>query len=349
MFYIYHGEDDFSRREALNRLKAGLGPAETLMTTTTLLDGAELTLEHLAAVCNTIPFLAEHRLVVVEGLLSRWGMRERRGRTRAPSQRQSSSDLGDWAAAPETLRAMPSTTVLVLIDGPLNRENPLLKLLAPLGEVVEFIPLRGAKLQQWIQSKVTGSGGAISPSAARLLAQYAGGSLWALASEIEKLCIYAEGRPITDEDIDNLVAGARESNIFALVDAVVEGKASRACQELTQLVNAGASAAYILVMLARQFRLLILSKELEGKGVPMRDIGKRLGISSEYALGKVIDQAAPYHPEELRRAYEMILSTDLAIKTGELSERLALEVLGVELAEERSRRRRQEGTPAINV
>ncbi len=311
-----------------------------MVTNTTYLEGAALTLEHLAAVCNTVPFLAEHRLVVAEGLLSRWGGRQRRGRRRGAGPQQPSKDLGEWAAAPETIKAMPPTNVLALIDGPLDRGNPLLALLTPLGQVQEFILPRGAKLQQWVQSKVAESGGTISPSAVRLLSDFAGASLWTLSAEIEKLCVYAGDRSITDEDVRNLVAEARESNIFALVDAVVEGKASRASRELNQLTYGGASAQYLLAMLARQFRMLVLSKELEREAVPLRDMGRRLGMTSEYALGKVVDQAALYRPEELRKAYEMILSADLAIKTGELSERLALELLVVELAQEKAHRQR---------
>ncbi|MFQ5873981.1 MAG: DNA polymerase III subunit delta, partial [Dehalococcoidia bacterium] len=201
MLYIFHGEDDFSRAEALKELEASFGPQELLATNTTLLEGAELTLEQLAAVCNTVPFLAEHRLVIVGGLLSRWGGKERRARRRPGSEKQASANLGEWAGAAETIKAMPDTTVLVLTDGALDRGNSLLKLLAPLGQVKEFVPLRGLRLHSWIQARVARSGGAISPAAVRLLANVAGGSLWALAGEIEKLCLYAQGQPVDDEDV----------------------------------------------------------------------------------------------------------------------------------------------------
>ena len=338
--YIFHGQDDFSLREALNELKARLGPAELLATNTTLLEGHDLTLDHLAAVCNTVPFLAEYRLVVVNDLLSRWGRQEGRGRRRGPGPQERSPNLGEWSNAPGTFQAMPATTALVITNGRLNRDNPFLKLLAPVAQVTEFIPLKGQRLRSWAQTRVAQSSGTISATAMRLLADFAGTSLWTLASEIDKLCLYAEGRSITDEDVRRLVPDLRESSIFALVDAVVEGKKSRAYRELNQLVESGASASYILAMLARQFRMLALSKSLEQKGVPMQDMGRRLGIASEYALGKVLDQVALYEMEEITRAYEMILSADLAFKTGELPERLALELLVMELAGNRSRRGR---------
>ncbi|MFQ5934248.1 MAG: DNA polymerase III subunit delta, partial [Dehalococcoidia bacterium] len=320
MLYIYYGEDDFSRREALTELEAGLGPPDLLTSNTTLLDGTELTLKHLSAVCNTVPFLAPKRLVIVEGLLSRWGTRERRGRRRQSGEGQASRDLGDWAGASEVVKSMPETTLLVLTDRAVNRQNPLLKLLAPLGQVKEFVPPRGARLHNWIQARVKERGGEISASATKLLADASGGSLWALSAEIEKLCLYTAGSAIDDEDVTRLVAGSRESNIFALVDAVIEGRPARACQELHRLFQAGASASYVISMLGRQFRMIVLATDLSKKGLSVSDIGGRVGLTSEYALGKVLDQAALYDAEDLTVAYEMVLDADLAFKTGELSE-----------------------------
>jgi hypothetical protein len=43
-----------------------------LATNTDVLDGRAVTPDQLAAICDTVPFLASHRLVVVEGLLARF-------------------------------------------------------------------------------------------------------------------------------------------------------------------------------------------------------------------------------------------------------------------------------------
>lgn len=336
MLYIFHGEDDFSRREALIKLKASLGPPEILSTNTTVLEGAELTLEELMAICNTVPFLAEHRLVIAQGLLGRYERRESRGRRRAAGRQQKTEDLGEWSDTPEAIRNLPSTTALVLTDGPLGRDNPLLRLLVPLGQVKEFPSPRGQRLQRWIQERVIHSGGTISPGAIRLLAEYAGRSLWALAEEIDKLSLYANGRTIEEEDVRKLVASARDPNIFALVDAVIEGDPSKASRELHQLLRDGATSSYILAMLARQLRLLAISRDLMQRGVPGRELGSRLGVTSEYALSKILDQSGLYDLAKVTDAYERILNTDLAFKTGEVPETLALELLVVELAGPRS-------------
>ena len=330
VLYIYHGEDDFSRREALDLLKAGLGPAEFLSANTTVLDGSEATKDHLTTLVNTVPFLSEHRLIIVEGLLGRWN--SNRGRRRAGGRRKPSRDLGEWDSLPEALSTMSPPTVLVFTDGPLDTNNSLFGLLAPLGKVTEFPPLKGYKLQKWIQGRVAGARSAISPEALRLLARVSGGSLWNLAHDIEKLSLYAAGREIDEKDIEKLVTGARDSNIFALVDAIIEGKSERACRELGLLLDAGDTAYRILSMIVRQFRLIALSIDLSKKRVPEREMGPRLGVFNEYALGKVLDQSRLYDLPELARAYEKVLASDLTLKTSDTPERLVLELLVLDLA-----------------
>ena len=332
MLYIYHGEDDYSRREALDLLKAGLGPAEFLSANTTVLDGSEATPDQLITLVNTVPFLSEHRLIIVEGLLNRWNNKQARGRRRAGGRRKPARDLGEWSSLPEALSAMSPTTVLVFTDGPLDPNNSLFGRLAPLGKVAEFPPLKGYKLQKWIQGRVAGARSAISPEALRLLARVSGGSLWNLAHDIEKLSLYAAGREIDEKDIEKLVAGARDSNIFALVDAIIEGKSERACRELGLLLDAGETAYRILSMIVRQFRLIALSIDLSKKRVPEREMGPRLGVFNDYALGKVLDQSRLYDLPELARAYEKVLASDLTLKTSDTPERLVLELLVLDLA-----------------
>jgi DNA polymerase III delta subunit len=49
-------------------------------------------------------------------------------------------------------------------------------------------------------------------------------------------------------------------------------------------------------------------------------------------LDKTLSQAKLYDFEGVKRAYDKLLETDLAIKTGKYSDKLALELLVTELA-----------------
>ncbi|MFC2068855.1 hypothetical protein ACFLTP_07630, partial [Chloroflexota bacterium] len=57
----------------------------------------------------------------------------------------------------------------------------------------------------------------------------------------------------------------------------------------------------------------------------------RLGLTSEFALNKIVEQANKYSITQLKIVYNKLLETDLSIKTGRYSGELALNILIAEL------------------
>ena len=279
MLYILQGEDDFSLTRALDEIKKGLGDPSLLSTNTTLLDGKQLTPGELRAVAETVPFLAENRLVIVEGLMGRFESRNktpRRKKSSAANGRQ--NDAKSFAAAMDNL---PPSTILVLTDGRIKSANPLLKILAG-AKVMSFPLLRGDVLRQWIQQEASAQGADMSPPAVDLLARLVGGNLWIMHNEINKLALFASGRRVEVDDIRAVVSSAQEANVFVMVDAIMEYKAGVAEKLLEQLLQQGASPAYLLVMLSRQVRLVVRAKELRRQRKPDAEIQSRLGLKSEF-------------------------------------------------------------------
>ena len=328
MLYIFHGEDDFSITKSLAEIKRGLGDQALLATNTTAFDGQKLTLNQLRAVCETVPFLAEKRLVIIEGLLGRF---ESRGKSRRQKKIASPTEpKAEYKAFADYLCNIPDSTVLVLMDGGIKSSNPLLKELSARAEVRSFPILREDRLYQWIQREVAEQGAAISPEAVDLLAKLVGGNLWIMTNEISKLALFASGRRIEVEDIKAIVSSAQEANVFAMVDAILDFKVGVAEQSLEQLLQRGASPAYLLVMLSRQFRLIVQARELRRQRKPEAEIQSRLGLTP-FALRKTLEQAQRYPLERLKQVYHKLLETDLYIKTGKFEGGLALNLLIAEL------------------
>jgi DNA polymerase-3 subunit delta len=328
MLHILCGQDDFSLSRVLEKIKADLGDRETVATNTTRLEGQHLTLSELRNKCDAAPFLSSHRLVIVEGLLGRSEVKQSKPRT---GKGTSGNDLREWEDLDSYIKRMPEPTVLVLVDGEVKGNNPLLKKLAPLAEVKAFPLLKGRDLKTWIQGRVEAEGGDITPQAVNLLAELIGGDLWAMDGEIQKLLLYSGERPISEDAVRQLVSYIQEANIFALVDAVAEGHTELAQRVLHRLYDEGVSPTHILVMITRQFRLIAQARELK-KGLSRLQIQDRLGLKQSYVVDKTLGQAKLYDFEGVKRAYDKLLETDLAIKTGKYSDKLALELLVTELA-----------------
>jgi DNA polymerase-3 subunit delta len=328
MLYILWGEDDFSLTRSLEEIKQGLGDRSLLAANTTVLDGQQVTLDQLRAVVGTVPFLAEKRLVIIEGLLGRF---EAGGRPRRRKKAPLAEGEAEYKSFADCLANIPEGTVLVLVDGKVRGGNPLLKQLSPQAKVISFPLLRNERLRQWIKQGVAEQGATISPEAVDLLAKLVGGNLWVMSSEINKLVLFASGRRIEVEDIKAVVSSAQETSVFAMVDAILDSKVGVAEQLLEELLGRGASTAYLLAMLSRQARLVVQAGALRRQRRPDVEIQDRLGLTSEFALRKTLDQAQRYPLGRLRKVYDKLLETDLAIKTGKYEGGLALNLLIAEL------------------
>ncbi|MCX5998553.1 MAG: DNA polymerase III subunit delta, partial [Chloroflexi bacterium] len=211
------------------------------------------------------------------------------------------------------------------------RGNPLFKRIAPVTEVHEFPPIRRGDLDRWLHERVTERGAKISPRAVGLLCQMAGEDLWVLSNEIEKLCLYALGRRIEEEDVRQVTANAREANIFAMVDAIVEKRATAATVLLHQLLTEGAAPAYLLFMITRQLRLMVQARGLDSAHSSLVEMRRTLGLSAKFPMDRLLKQTARYQMSRLIEVYRQLLDTDVAIKTGRWREDLALDLLVAEL------------------
>ena len=121
MLYILHGQDDFSLSQALEKIKADLGDREMVATSTTNLEGQHLALSELRNKCGAAPFLSSHRLVIVDGLLGRFEVKQSKPRS---GKGKSGNGLGEWEGLDSYIKQMPETTVLVLVDEEVNGHNP---------------------------------------------------------------------------------------------------------------------------------------------------------------------------------------------------------------------------------
>lgn len=349
MLYILHGDDDLGPEEVLASLRGKLGPREMVDLNTTRLDGSQVSLDEIRRICNTIPFLAPRRLVIVEGLLTTLAPRRRGGRkpkTATPEeggeevqQREGQAALASLQDLAAYLRVLPETTVLVFLEpGTLPPEHPILALARELAQedppravVREFRAPREDQLGAWIARRVGKRGGRIAPDAAEALAAFVGRDLRRLDQEIVKLATYVRSeRSITLEDVEALVPDTREANLFAFTDAVARRDVRQGMSILRRLLEEGSPPLVLLSMLARQVRILLQVKELPGQGYAAPRMARELGLHP-YVVEKALLQTTSLSFPVLERMHRLLLEADLAIKSGAQDPESALDLLVVEV------------------
>jgi len=309
MFYIFHGDDSHSQREALAEIQAKLGDPAMLSLNTTQFE-ASVSLTQLRQACDSMPFLAEKRLVIVHNLLS--------------------SKVDFMAELVAYLPQLPETTRLFFMEtDKLPATHPLVKLAesSDNGFVKLFKRLEGAELERWARQRITSKGGRITPRALNALVVNVGNDLQLLDNEIEKLVLYrmSDGGAIEVEDVVLLCPHVAEANIFALVDALGQMNGRLAAQLLQQKINDGMEPFQLFAMFVRQFRLLIQVKELANAGHKPPDIAKTLRLHG-FVAGKLHQQCRRFSMSQLEQIYDHLLAIDLGVKTGRTEMVTALEL-----------------------
>jgi DNA polymerase III subunit delta len=311
VFYIFHGDDPHSQQETLAELKARLGDPAMLDLNTSQFEGGAIDLSQLRHACNSMPFLAEKRLVIVRDFFAA-----------SPAK-----EVVDELLA--SLPQLPETTRLVFLESrPLSEKHPAVKLAhaEENGYVKAFNRPEGHDLERWIRQRVEAGNGRISPRATHSLAVNIGSELHILANEIEKLLLYKGGQTIEADDVDLLSPYAAQASIFELVDALGNRNDRVAALLLQKKINEGTDPFYLFSMFVRQFRLLIQVKELSEEGVRPPEIAKKLKIHS-FVAGKVAQQSHAFSLSQLEQIYGHLLDIDVAVKTGRTDMATAIDLL----------------------
>jgi DNA polymerase-3 subunit delta len=370
--HIIHGSDPHLRREAFDRLRASLDRDGSITTNTATFDARKTSLPEVIAASNTLPFLGDSRLVVLEGALEQAArVRKGKGKQDAPvplaqplstdsEEEAGASAEGDqplleeepdpsqWAKLAEYVPAMPPSTTLVLIDGEVPATG-LLKTLGPLGTVEKCSPPADKDLPAWITTRARSIGLKIDGPAVKLLASLIGseeqttrtkklGHTAMIASELDKLLAYAAGEVVREADVRELVSRASEHKGWELSDATFKGEGARAARLLHELIEDGAPPQVLLATLAGRYRRTAIAKGMLESGEPGSAIMSRLNIKDN-ALRYVIDEAERISWGALRAAYARLIEAELDVKRGLMDhDTLPLELAVQELASGRSAR-----------
>ncbi len=347
MITLIHGPAELLRTEALAELAASVAPDPELADLNTArFDGRIVTLAEMQNACDTLPFLAERRLVVVEGLLARLAG-QGRGKAKPTDIPEAEPEEG-LNVTPEAIKGqakaflafldhVPESTALVLLEEATASGQGLRRLqeLVRDGRARIFLAEKPRKndLPDWIRARARRRRVSLEPAAVADLADFVGDDLRQLDQELIKLADYAPGRTITRADVRKLVAATRAASVFELVDALGLGEGPAAARLMQHALDIdGEQPLRLLGMIARQYRLLIQVKALQAQGARPPEIARNLNLG-EWAVPRFQTQANRHSFPRLERAMERILAADEAIKTGKLGDREAMDMLLAELLE----------------
>ena len=317
-------------------------------------DLADINLSDLLNKAQTQSLMAPFQVFFVRGLKSLYTRGSKKAEFaaldtygRSPNPQALLIFLADYIHIPADLRRMD------LQDR--ERYDRIRETLGDWCGLVELARVDEADAAKWVLATATARNTGIDEDAARELVDALGADMMSIASELEKLMLYADGKVrlahpldaslsieprITLGDVETMVLAAKQRSLYELTDAISARDRTRAILLLHGLLNAsdaGDDAAIgHLYMLARTFRqmLIILERNVRDSRALWQALWQGFRMPP-FAAEDLIRQARRYRTRrELTRALRLIARADLELRSSPTSKRLVLERLVLTLATE---------------
>ncbi len=251
------------------------------------------TAQRIIALAQTLPMMAKMRMVYVRDL--------------AGMPADEAEPMLAYLAKPN-----PST-VIVAVTSKLDKRLKLYSNLAKKKLLHVLEAPRAHALGSWVKAEAKDRKVQIEPAAITRLIDAVGGDLSRLALSIEQLGLFAGDRPVTSDDVDELIADTRERSVFELTDAIGSGDRGRALAAVSSLCDQRESAVGVVVMLARHVRQMALVHSLKAAGAARNEWASKLGVPP-FIVDKIAGQARAYSPASLAAATQRLAMADRALK-----------------------------------
>lgn len=303
--YLLFGEEDYLKLQYRDNLVKALNPEEDTMNFTRY-SGKGIDVEEMISLCDTMPFFADCRVVLVED---------------SGFFKNKCDELAEY------MKALPDYLRLIFVESEVDKRSRMYKAVKACGRAAEFARQDEKTLMRWAAGILGREGFRITQRDMELFLTKTGTDMSGICTELEKLMAYAQGKNvITARDIEEICTTRTVNRIFDMVRAVADRNQKRALDLYNDLLTLREPPMRILFLLARQFNQLLLVKRLAAQGVSQAEMASRLGIPA-FAVKNVAACARAYTSEELERAVEDFVESEEAVKTGRLEDALSVELL----------------------
>ncbi|MEO5363651.1 MAG: DNA polymerase III subunit delta [Magnetococcus sp. DMHC-8] len=227
--------------------------------------GGDLTAERLLGSCQSYPFLAPRRLVIIK------------------NADQLSTALGNTVL--QYLKRPSSTTLLLVLAGNLETQHLLRKGFeaSQTAWAIPFYALEGRELRQWLAVQLQQEGFQAEEDALHYLCEHLAGDTRNSRQELDKLILFmgnpgTTGRRIRLEDVLAMVGETTTCSGFGLAAAITAGQLQAALTILDKLLESGEEPIALLGIISQRLRRLGLGSEGLAQGKDPKSLAAQLQI-----------------------------------------------------------------------
>ena len=312
--YLLYGEENYLKKQYKERFVKALLPEGDTMNYAHY-EGKGIDVREVIDLAETMPFFAERRVFVFENT--------------GFFKSAAGAELADY------LKELPETAYFLFVEEEVDKRGKMYKAVKSKGRAVELPFQDENTLKRWVAGQIGRENKRITETDLVYFLNKVGIDMGNITKELEKLFCYALERDvITREDIDAVCVTQISNHIFDMVNAVAEKQQKKALDMYYELLALKEPPMRILFLLTRQYRGLYQVKQLAQKGYGRKEIAEKAGLHP-FAVGKFMEQAKRFQVKELRAILEDSVDIEQRVKTGLLTDTMAVEVFLVKYSQGR--------------
>ena len=301
--YVLTGDEAYLRDQFKNNLKNALMPENPSMNFT-VYSGKKIDPKSLIQMVDTLPFLADHRLILIE-------------------------ESGFFKSADdqmiELLGTVPDETYLIFDEDAVDKRGRMYNAAVRAGYVAEFTTPDDGMLRRWLVRNATRAGHTMKDATAHGMLQWCGHDMFRLHHEMEKLISYCDpGSEITDAAIRAVCSRELKDTIFQLTAAIAQRQREDAFKAYRDLVGLETKPRQVLSMLRREFKLVWMTKALACQGDPPAEIARKARIHPAF-INRYMNVQAAFDETQLLAVTDELTEIQALTHTGRADARFALE------------------------
>lgn len=283
---------------------------------------------------QTMPFMAEHRVVIVEN--SGW-FASKKSKEKDDDAEGSSEDEGTGAKKTEPLiemiKSLGEDVVVIFVEEKADKKTRLYKAVAAKGACEEYTRQTEGQLARWLVNYARSKGKSMSPATGFYMVGECGNDMLLLKNEMDKLLAWAlEKESITEQDVDQVCSHQINNKIFDMVTAITQHNQKQALKLYYDLLTLRESPFHILALVGRQYSRMVAVKDGTLKNKPMATLASELSMQ-EWLVKKTADLVRHMSMSEIKANLEACVKADEDIKTGNLTDSMSVELLIVGCSE----------------
>lgn len=331
--YLFLGPEAYQRRRAREAVRKALLGAVDNEDAVTRYDLSQTPLAEVIDDARALSLFVSERIIFAgnaEAALPRTG---------AASSREDDAEEGEGpAGSADALAAYiknPTPGVVLIFDAARfdfdgddrRKQERVRKFFAAVPDPVEFKRASAEDARREAGAMARRAGVVLDSGVVELLVEALGADLARLAVEMEKISLFAAGRPVTMEDIAALVPDARATTVFALVAALGRRDRGRSLEILDTLLRDGEYLPLALAFLSTQFRAALVAREAGLRG-PQQIVGHfaKLGVQMWGARAEQVYQTVTkFTKPQLERALKLIFEVDRDLRSARPDDRVVME------------------------